>query len=74
MTIWLYEYFSDGTWHYQATGQAYVYPGGGSANRAVARQICEGVALAGWRSLVRVSIGTGASGYTPAQNLYCTHW
>jgi hypothetical protein len=75
VTIGLQEYFSDGTWHNQGTvGQANVYPGGGSANRAVARQVCEGVALAGWRSYVIVNIGLGASAYTNAQNLNCTHW
>src|SRR5690348_13241622 len=72
--IYLYEYFSDQTWHFQSSGSAYVWPGGGSGNRATARQVCEGVALAGWRSLIAVSIGNGASAYTPAQNLNCTHW
>jgi hypothetical protein len=34
VTIGLQEYFSDGTWHNQGSeGTAYVYPGGGSANR-----------------------------------------
>lgn len=74
VTIYLYEYFSDGTWHWQGTGSAYVWPGGGSANRAVVRQVCGGVALAGWRTLVVVTLGNGASAYTPAQNLNCTHW
>jgi len=73
--IGLQEYFSDGTWHNQgAIGSKYVYPGGGSANWANARQVCEGFALAGWRSYVYVTIGNGASAYTPAQNLNCTHW
>ncbi len=74
VTVYLYEYFSDGTWHYQASGSKYVYPGGGSVNRAVARQVCEGVAPASWRTLITVSIGTGASAYTAVQNLNCTHW
>jgi hypothetical protein len=71
--VYLYEYFSDHTWHYQAMGKATVWPGGGS-QRATARQVCEGVASASWRSLITVKIGTGASAYTPAQNLNCTHW
>ena len=74
MTIYLYEYFSDGTWHYQAKGQKTVWPGGGSANRAVARQECEGVARASWRSLVVVKLGNGASAYLPVETLNCTHW
>jgi hypothetical protein len=73
VTIGLQEYFSDGIWRNKGTiGSAYVYPGGGSARRATARDLCVGVALAAWRSYVRVSIGTGASAYTPAQNLNCT--
>src|SRR5947209_6449598 len=58
VTVGLQEYFSDGTWHDQGTpGQKNVYPGGGSANRAATRQVCDGVALAAWRSYVIVSIG-----------------
>jgi len=74
VTIYLYEYFSDGTWHYQAKGKKTVWPGGGSANRAVARQQCEGVARASWRSLVVVKLGNGASAYMPGETLNCTHW
>jgi hypothetical protein len=74
VTVGLQEYFSDGTWHDQGTGQKLVYPGGGSANRAAVRQVCEGVALASWRSYVIVNIGTGASAYTTAKTLNCTHW
>jgi len=73
VTIYLYEYFSDGLWHWQGTGQAYVWPGGGSANWANVRQICTGVIPAGWRSLIVVRIGNGASAYTTAQNLPCRH-
>jgi hypothetical protein len=75
VTVGLQEYFSDGTWHDQGTpGQKSVYPGGGSANRAATRQVCDGVALAAWRSYVIVGIGNGASAYTTAKNLNCTHW
>jgi hypothetical protein len=73
VTVILYEYFSDGLWHYQATGSAFVYPGGGSGNRATVRQFCEGVALAGWRTYISVAIGAGDSTYTPNQNLNCTN-
>ncbi len=73
VTIYLYEYFSDGLWHWQGTGQAYVYPGGGSGNRATVRQICTGTIPAGWRSLIVVKIGNGASAYTTAQNISCRH-
>jgi hypothetical protein len=73
VTIKLYEYFDDGQWHWQATGTKKVWPGGGSANRAVARQTCDGVAHVGWRSLISIpSPGGGASAYTPAQNLVCS--
>lgn len=68
---------TDKTWHWQSTGTAYVWPGGGSANRAVARQACTippPYGTAGWRSLVVInSPGSGASAYTPAQNLVCAH-
>jgi hypothetical protein len=73
VTIYLYEYFSDGLWHWQGTGSAYVWPGGGSGNRATVRQVCTGVIPAGWRSLVVVKLGNGASAYTPAQNIACRH-
>jgi hypothetical protein len=71
VTIGLQEYYSDGSWRTKATGSAYVWPGGGSANRAVARHVCESMVSAGWRSYVIVTIGNGASAYTPAQNLAC---
>ena len=71
VTIGLQEYYSDGSWRTKATGSANVYPGGGSANRATARHVCESVVPAGWRSYVIVTIGTGASAYTAAQNLAC---
>lgn len=73
VTVGLQEYFSDGVWRDKGTvGSASVYPGGGSANRASARDTCVGVVFAGWRSYVIVSIGNGASAYTAAQNLYCS--
>lgn len=74
VTIWIQEYFSDRTWHTQGSGQAYVWPGGGSSNWANARQVCEGVALVPRRALVSVNIGTGASAQTDFRNLNCTHW
>lgn len=72
VTVGLQEYFSDKTWHNEGSvGTASVYPGGGSANRAVARATCASTVPAGWRSYVIVAIGNGASGYTPAQNIAC---
>jgi hypothetical protein len=71
VTIYLYEYYSDGTWHYEGTGTKYVYPGGGSANRAAVRTVCTNVVPAGWRTLVVVKIGIGASAYTKTLNLPC---
>lgn len=71
VTIYLYEYYSDGSWRYKDSGSKYVYPGGGSANRAATRVSCTGVASAGWRTLVVVRIGTGASAYTKTLNLPC---
>lgn len=71
VTIGLQEYYSDGVWRTKATGSAYVYPGGGSGNRATARRVCESVITAAWRSYVIVAIGNGASAYTAAQNLPC---
>jgi hypothetical protein len=72
VTIGLQEYFSNGQWYDEGVvGTANVYPGGGSANRAVARVTCASVVSAGWRSYVIVTIGTGASAYTTAQNIAC---
>ena len=73
VTIGLQEYFSNGQWYNKGTpGSKNVYPGGGSANRAVAREACVGTTYAGWRSYVIVTIGTGASAYVGFQNLYCS--
>lgn len=58
-------------WRTEATGSAYVYPGGGSGNRANARSTCQNTRTAAWRSYVIVSLGNGASAYTAAQNLAC---
>jgi hypothetical protein len=69
--IGIQEYYSDGSWRTKATGQKYVWPGGGSANWAAAHAYCDNTKLAGWRSYVIVYIGNGASGYTPAFNRYC---
>jgi hypothetical protein len=74
VTIGLQEYFSNGEWYNKGPlGSKSVYPGGsGSGKRAATREPCQGVALAAWRSYIIVSIGTGASAYTGAQNLHCT--
>jgi hypothetical protein len=69
--IGLQEYYSDKTWRTKATGSAYVWPGGGSANWATARRTCENTFVAGWRSYIIVYIGNGASAYTTGQNLAC---
>lgn len=71
VTIYLYEYYSDKTWHWKNTGSKSVYPGGGSANRAAVRIACTGVVPAAWRTLVVVKIGAGASAYTKTLNLPC---
>ena len=71
VTIYLYEYYSDNTWRWKNTGSKYVYPGGGSANRAAVRINCTGVVPAAWRTLVVVKIGAGASAYTKTLNLPC---
>lgn len=72
VTIGLQEYFSDKTWHDEGTpGTKNVYPGGGSANRAATRVACASTVPAGWRSYVIVTLGTGASAYTDAQNIAC---
>ena len=71
--IGLQEYFSNGVWYNKGSvGSKNVYPGGGSANRANARDTCVGTSLAGWRSYVIVTIGTGASAYVGFQNLHCS--
>lgn len=73
--IALQEYFSDGSWRSRGQGgQATVYPGGGSANRANARAVCQTKTLTGWRSVVHVyPVGESGSGSTTtaAQNIDC---
>jgi hypothetical protein len=69
--IYLYEYYSDGSWREKNSGSKNVYPGGGSANRAATRIVCTGVIPAAWRTLVVVHIGNGASAYTKTLNLPC---
>jgi hypothetical protein len=72
--IGLQEFYSDGSWRTKATSSAYVWPGGGSGNRATARHVCESVVPAGWRSYVIVRLGNGASANLPSAgglNLAC---
>lgn len=59
--ITLQEFYSDGTWRVKGTiGQkANVYPGTGSANRAVSKAACANVVVAAWRSLVAVQTPSG---------------
>jgi hypothetical protein len=78
VTVQLQEFFSDGVWRNKGTpGHATVPPGGGSGKRATGRADCAGTALAGWRSIVTVTVSNGEQGHashtTPAQNLHCTH-
>lgn len=73
VTIGLQEYFSNGVWYNKGTvGSKKVYPNGGSANWANARDTCVGTSLAGWRSYVIVTIGTGASAYVGFANRDCS--
>jgi hypothetical protein len=71
----LQEYFSDGSWRSRGQGgQATVYPGGGSANWANARAVCQTKNVTGWRSVVHVyPVGESGSGSTTtaAQNIAC---
>jgi hypothetical protein len=69
--VGLQEYYSDQVWRTKATGSAYVWPGGGSANWANARRVCESAVTAAWRSYIIVRIGNGSSAYTTGQNLPC---
>jgi hypothetical protein len=71
VSVGLQEYYSDKTWRTKATGSANVWPGGGSANWANARHVCESTVIAAWRSYIIVKIGNGASAYTTGQNLAC---
>lgn len=74
VAVYLQEFFTDGVWRGRgSTGMGTYPPGGGSGNRATARQACLGVVPAGWRSLVVVQTPSGgaASGYTPSQNIPC---
>ena len=72
-TVWvdLYEHYSDGTWRFKATGNAYVYPGGGAGRRATVTGYCESFDVAGWRTLTRVYIGSGDLHWSPGVNRNC---
>jgi len=73
--IVLQEYFSDGSWRSRGQGgQATVYPGGGSGNRANARAVCQTKSVTGWRSVVHVyPVGESGSGSTTTagQDIAC---
>lgn len=68
---WCYPNGGSCYWQTMSTGQKYVWPGGGSANRANARSICQNTRYAGWRSWVIVKIGNGASAFLGFANIYC---
>ncbi|MFL6139649.1 MAG: hypothetical protein ACJ74O_17875 [Frankiaceae bacterium] len=63
------------SWQTLSSGQADVYAGGGSGNRATARWTCHGTQTVGWRGFVDVDLDgvSDPSGYTysPPQNLAC---
>ena len=71
VSIYLFEYYSDGTWRLKGGNSGSVWLGGGSGNRVSVRRTCEATLVAGWETSVYVSIGSGNFIYTPVQNLSC---
>jgi hypothetical protein len=76
VTIWLEEYFSDGTWRVKAEGDKTVYSGGGRANRAAAHASCNSFsAFVSWRSRIDVDlvgrVDSAEQAITPVQDLAC---
>jgi hypothetical protein len=71
VTIYLYEYYEDGTWRLKDSNSGMVWPGGGSANRVTARRTCDNANLAGWYTNVRVDVGNGDRYNTASQYLAC---
>jgi hypothetical protein len=69
--IYLYEYYSDGTWRLKGSNSRSIWPGGGSGNRVTVRRTCENTFVAGWKTHVYVAKGSGDSIQTPGQNLAC---
>ncbi|WP_228450054.1 hypothetical protein [Streptomyces alkaliterrae] len=57
--VWncLYEWYTDNTWRRKACSpRKELAPGGGSANRTVARHNCDNTALTSWRNHVDVDV------------------
>lgn len=57
--VWncLYEYYTDGTWRRKACSpKKTLWPGGGSANRTVARRTCDNTLSTSWRNHVDVDV------------------
>jgi hypothetical protein len=80
VTIQLQEYFSNGDWYNIGSPASKKVYGGttkspGSSNRVNARALCSGTSLAGWRSVVTVTLPVqpGTDTYTrPGANIDCT--
>jgi hypothetical protein len=73
--IWEY-WISDSTWHDMGSGYGFVYPGGGSGNRATARAHCNTSEYRNWKSEVFVqdtATGGGSGGpiWTNPQSIPC---
>ncbi|WP_329109503.1 hypothetical protein OG792_12115 [Micromonospora sp. NBC_01699] len=76
VTIWLEEYYDDGSWRVKGEGEkSPVYAGGGSANRANARATCQGTAQVSWRSRIDVDligqVDSSEQAVTETRNLAC---
>lgn len=76
VTVQLQQYYTDGTWRNKGTpGDAVVYSGGGSGNRAATRVSCSTSTTTGWRSVVDVDLigqdDPAGKNVTPAQNVAC---
>jgi hypothetical protein len=80
VTIQLQEYFSNGDWYNIGSPASKKVYGGttkspGSSNRVNARALCSDTNLAGWRSVVKVTLPVqpGTDTYTrPGANIDCT--
>jgi hypothetical protein len=74
VTVWLLEYYSDGTWRQKAYNRREIRTYSSSGQRVTARRDCSNSTYTGWMNLVDVDVvgeSDDATRYYRIANVYC---
>jgi hypothetical protein len=74
VTVWLLEYYSDGTWRQKAYNRQKIRTYSSSGQRVTARRDCSNSTYTGWMNLVDVDVvdeSDDATRYYRIANVYC---